>query len=214
MAAVLESLKDIAGVAGSFAVDDAGDVVANAMPAYVQLDDLVKVAPRIQWIVEAAAELRVENEWTIMHFSSYQLQVAPFAGGKLVIVTEPGVNARALRMAARILCRKLERMLDSTAEGTASTRSTLPPPAVSHAGETKQTVRTFEVRAQGRLAAGVAEPVGSSAELRNTQPSMPTPSVAKTSAPEVEVASPEARSSRRPASPRSMVYRGRRYDVG
>jgi predicted regulator of Ras-like GTPase activity (Roadblock/LC7/MglB family) len=210
MAAVLESLKDIAGVAGSFAVDNDGEVIANAMPAYVQLDDLAKVAPRIQWVVEAAAELRVENEWTIMHFSSYQLQVAPFEGGKLVIVTEPGVNTRALRMAARILCRKLERIVD----GIASTRSTLPPPVLQHAGETAQAVRAYEVRAQGRLATGVAEPVGSNAELRNTQPSMPAPSVAKTSAPEVESASPEARSSRRPASPRSMVYRGRRYDVG
>lgn len=224
MLSVLDSLKDVAGVAGSFAMDTDGEVFINAMPSYVQSEELGKIAPRVSWIAEAAAELQVQNEWCTLFFSSYHLQVAPFAGGRLVMLTEPGVNARALRMAAKILCRKLERM----AEGIASSRnSAAPPPLVDPA---PRSVQTFEVHAQGRLSDRVAEPADSHrADLRQTQPSLPpaspasvgpsglrTPSVVKTTGPQsqsLEHASPEARSSRRGGAPRSMIYRGRRYDV-
>ncbi len=211
MGTVLESLKDIAGVAGSFAMDSDGEVFANAMPAYVQTEDLGRIAPRLQWVIEAASELQVEQEWCTLYFESYHLQVALFAGGSLVVLTEPEVNGRALRMAAKILCRKLERIVD----GTASSRNTLPPPVVEKPPQAFSGGGAFEVRAQGRLSEQIAEPgeTTNARELRNTQPSMATPSVAKTSGPPSDPASPEARSSRRPASPRSMVYRGRRYDV-
>jgi predicted regulator of Ras-like GTPase activity (Roadblock/LC7/MglB family) len=234
MAAILESLKDVVGVAGSFAMDSDGEVVCVAMPSYVQAEDLAAVAPRIQWLVEAASELQVESEWCILYFSGYHLQIAPFNGGRLVVLTAPDVNARALRMAAKILCRKLEKLVD----GTGSHRSsTLPPAQFSGAPQsasplsappTPRTVskaegmNTFEVRGRGRVPERSSEPSPEPvegrrpADLRNTQPSLvPPPTEAEPLTPRqgAESASPEARSSRRVAGPRSLVYRGRRYDV-
>lgn len=231
MAVILESLKDVIGVAGSFAMDDDGEVLAVAMPSYVQPEDLASVAPRIQWLVEAASELQVQCEWCVLYFADYHLQVAPFTGGKLVVLTAPDVNARALRMAAKILCRKLEKLVD----GTASHRNSYSPPAplpaplqtpgaqsaspLSPREAARPTMNTFEVRGRGRVPERSSEPPEAprQAELRHTQPSLVPPSVeSEPPTPRqagVESVSPEARSSRRAAGPRSLVYRGRRYDV-
>jgi predicted regulator of Ras-like GTPase activity (Roadblock/LC7/MglB family) len=238
MAAILESLKDVSGVAGSFAMDNDGELVAMAMPSYVQTEDLATVAPRIGWLVEAASELQVQCEWCVLYFSGYHLQIAPFRGGRLVVLTAPDVNARALRMAAKILCRKLEKLV----EGAASHRDSISPPAGlpgvstlagahprlagSHqfAPPTPRTtprfegVSTFEVSARGRMPERSSEPpeAARATELRNTQPSLVPPSIEPdppTPRQGAESVSPEARSSRRVAGPRSLVYRGRRYDV-
>lgn len=206
MATVLESLRDIDGVAGSFAIDEEGDVFANAMPAYVAREELGKVAQRLQWVAEAAAELNTQESWCTLYFASYHLQVVTFTGGKLVVLSEPNANARALRMAAKLVCRKLERIIDGT-----SSRTTMPPPFVAARAES---ARSFEVRARGRLSEEIAEPTEvQTNELRNTQPSIAAPPVVKTTAPSHAPSPPEARSGRRPAASRSLVYRGRRYDV-
>ncbi len=232
MATILESLKDVAGVAGSFAMDEDGELVAVAMPSYVQAEDLATIAPRIQWLVEAASELKVQSEWCVLYFSDYHLQVAPFHGGKLVMLTAPDVNARALRMAAKILCRKLEKLVD----GTSSHRNSISPPPqpygappaaagqlaeppTSRAGGRPSALQTFEVRARGRMHERRSEPPPEAprpADQRHTQPSLVPPAVEPdppTPRHGPESVSPEARSSRRTAGPRSMVYRGRRYDV-
>lgn len=240
MAAILESLKDVIGVAGSFAMDNDGEVVSVAMPSYVQTEDLAAVAPRIQWLFEAASELQVQSEWCVLYFSDYHLQIAPFNGGKLVVLTAPDVNARALRMAAKILCRKLEKLVD----GAVSHRNSISPPAQLSSAQsssaqlfagtqlpappTPRTVskaegpNTFEVRGRGRMPERASEPGPEpaealrQAELRHTQPSLVPPSTEVepvTPRPGGESVSPEARSSRRVAGPRSLVYRGRRYDV-
>lgn len=81
---------------------------------------------------------------------------------------------------------------------------------------------TFEVHARGRVPERSTEPSPEFAEaprqadLRHTQPSLLPPSAESepsTPRPGAEAVSPEARSSRRVAGPRSLVYRGRRYDV-
>lgn len=235
MAAILEGLKDVVGVAGSFAMDDDGEVVAVAMPSYVQAGDLAAVAPRIRWLVEAASELQVQSEWCVLYFSGYHLQIAPFNGGKLVVLTAPEVNARALRMAAKILSRKLEKLVD----GAASHRNSFSPPgpsggapqpfAARHAApptprtpNKPEVMDTFEVHGRGRVPERTTDTSAEFAEtprqadLRHTQPSLLPPSARPeppTPRPGAESVSPEARSSRRVAGPRSLIYRGRRYDV-
>lgn len=216
MVSLLESLRDVAGVVGGFAVDDDGELVTSAMPSYVGADDLQSIAPRIQWLLEASAELQVQAEWVTMYFTDYNLQVAPFNGGKLVVLVAPEANTRALRMAAKILCRKLEKIVD----GSASARnSSLPLPESDRPTIKPPAIKGFEVRGHGRLAeSGSEAPEQPPPELRNTQPSLEPPVVngapPSSQPPHVsESASPEARSSRRPTGPRSMVYRGRRYDV-
>jgi predicted regulator of Ras-like GTPase activity (Roadblock/LC7/MglB family) len=205
MATVLEGLRDIDGVAGSFAIDEEGDVFANAMPAYVAREELGKVAQRLQWVSEAAAELNTQESWCTLYFDNYHLQVVTFTGGKLVVLSEPSANSRALRMAAKLVCRKLERIIDGT-----SSRTTMPPPFVAARAES---ARSFEVRARGRLSEEIAEPAEvHNNELRNTQPSIAAPPVVKTT-PSHDASPPEARSGRRAAASRSLVYRGRRYDV-
>lgn len=227
MATILESLKDVAGVGGSFAMDNDGEIIAAAMPSYVQVDDLASVAPRIQWLIEAASELHVKGEWCVLYFSDYHLQVAPFDGGRLVVLTAPDVNARALRMAVKILSRKLEKLVD----GTSSHRNSFSPPQpqvgmlhppVAAPAVVRDaavpTLNTFEVRARGRMPDRSSEPPEPPrADLRHTQPSLAPPGPdAEPPTPRhgaLEAVSPEARSSRRVAGPRSLVYRGRRYDV-
>lgn len=241
MASILESLEDVAGVAGSFAIDDDGELVAVAMPSYVQSEDLAVVAPRIQRLVEATAELQVESEWWILHYADYQLQVTPFAGGMLVVLTAPEVNTRALRMAAKILGRKLAKLVEVSASQRGALAAERPPsvrsqpptashsparvaptsafPAPSNFNLQSEPSHTFEVRGRGRLPDRSSEPPEAPAtpELRNTQPSLPTmvldPEPVTPRQGAAESLSPEARSSRRVAGPRSLVYRGRRYDV-
>lgn len=212
MISILESLRDVAGVVGGFAVDDDSELVTSAMPSYVGTDDLESIAPRIQWLFEATAELQVQSEWVTMYFTDYNLQIAPFNGGKLVVLVAPDANTRALRMAAKILCRKLEKIVD----GSASARnSNLPPPESDRPTVKPPAIKGFEVRGHGRVERSSEPP---QPELRNTQPSLEPPVVnggpPSSQPPHAsESASPEARSSRRLTGPRSMVYRGRRYDV-
>lgn len=221
MVSILESLRDVAGVVGGFAVDDDGELVTSAMPSYVADEDLESIAPRIQWLFEAAAELQVQAEWVTLYFTDYNLQVTPFGGGKLVVLVAPEANTRALRMAAKILCRKLEKIVD----GSAGARSSnVPPPESDRPTVKPPGIKGFEVSGHGRVTRSSEPPEAPhTTELRNTQPSLVPPVVngtAPVSQPSssrpshpAQAASPEARSSRRPTGPRSMVYRGRRYDV-
>lgn len=204
MRSLLDTLRDVPGVVGSFAAHDDGHIVANAMPGYVELDDMESAAQRIQWLVEGASELEVRSEWCVVYFEHYRLHVASFVAGRLVVLAEPQVNVRALRMAAKIVCRKLERLT----EADSGRPSSLP----SFGDRDSQpSVRTFEVRGQGRLSEPPRETPEStpSTDLRHTQPSLTPPQLVKSP----EVASPEGRASQRKTGPRSMVYRGRRYDV-
>ena len=236
---VLFGLRDVQGVVGSFVADVGGTPLAASLPQFIGHVELTSAVARIASVIEALGELEPNPQSCTLYFQEHRLYVQLFAGGCLGIIAEPFVNVRALRMASRLAQRKLQRMMQGLPEsGVDSGRTSWLPqvPSDSHltagsfAGRylprtppppSSPPLTGYEMHAHGTL------PMNSTREhpmaaVHRTQPSMATATAGEPNMPvsgllpsaeRREVVAPEARGQRRAPVGRTMVYRGRRYEV-
>ena len=108
----LSSLKDIAGVYGSFVVDRDGRLRARDLPGVFDDAALGDSGPRIVRLWEVVSEDEAP-EYTLIEFAEYWLFIRPVPGGSLCVVVPPNVNVFALRMAASLVAKRFN--LDLTA---------------------------------------------------------------------------------------------------
>jgi predicted regulator of Ras-like GTPase activity (Roadblock/LC7/MglB family) len=108
VATLLASLRDVDGVQGSFFLTDKGELMAWDIPATLTESCLDEVGQRVVRLAEMF-DLVIGRELHVctIAFGSAKLFVNRAAPGFLCILTEPGIQLTATRMAATLVTRQL-----------------------------------------------------------------------------------------------------------
>lgn len=229
MSGALDSLSDVPGVVGAFFVDESDAIAASSMPAYFDGADIEDLAPRLRAVLFASSEigLRGNVEHCVLRYRDYHLHIRREQPGKLCILTEPHANVPALRMACRLVARRLGRApvsSGSPASPPPSSRNFTPHPSTAHSPfpprvsappspprptpptptQHTQTQLTHTQQTHTQQTPLPLEP----APVSVTPATLP--SSHRTAAPEAR-GMPQAPTSA--GAPKIIVYRGRRYQV-
>jgi len=104
----LQTLRDIQGIQGSFVVgNDDGQLLARDLPRFIDESALMQVGPRICRLLEVI-ESEQPMESSALRFADHRLDIRRLGEATLCVLADANVNLPALRMAMKLLCRKLE----------------------------------------------------------------------------------------------------------
>ena len=118
----LATLKDVAGIAGSFVCTTSGRLIAREIPALFEDAVLAEAGSRLLRIGETFAASGDTLEFAVVRYGENRLYLKAVVGGMLCIVVAGEVNMPALRMAANLVGRRI-------APAVARAEAELPPPA-------------------------------------------------------------------------------------
>ena len=104
----LKTLRDIKGVQGSFVVRaQDGRVLGRDLPAVIDDAILARVGPRIDRLLNIV-DSQTPTETIAMRFGDHRLDVKRMPAAHLCVLAEASVSAPALRMAVKLVSRKLD----------------------------------------------------------------------------------------------------------
>ncbi|MDD9936182.1 MAG: hypothetical protein OXT09_21400 [Myxococcales bacterium] len=118
--AVLQSLRDLPGVLGSF-VHDGAELLCRDLPAYFDDEALAEAGPRAMRIMETWCEAGEQSD-CVLRFEEQRLYLRTIERGILCVVFSPEVAVPALRTATGMVGRRLGGALSTCSEPAA------PPP--------------------------------------------------------------------------------------
>ncbi|HVU50993.1 MAG TPA: hypothetical protein VHL80_09930 [Polyangia bacterium] len=133
--ASLGTLKDVAGIMGSFVLTEQGRLVAREIPPLFDDAALAEAGGRLTRLRETFATVGDRLEVAVVRFRDHKLYLKALGGGMLCIVAEAGVNMPALRMAANLVGRRIVPALERAA-------LELPPPAAPPAAPPRRPRRS------------------------------------------------------------------------
>lgn len=105
--ASLATLKDVAGITGSFVCASDGRLVAREIPSLFDESVLAEAASRLMRVRETFAAGGDEIEAAVVRYGEHRLYLKSISGGLLCIVVSGPVNMPALRMAANLVGRRI-----------------------------------------------------------------------------------------------------------
>jgi predicted regulator of Ras-like GTPase activity (Roadblock/LC7/MglB family) len=111
----LATLKDVAGIAGSFIFTRAGRLVARELPPMFDDTALTEAAGRLARLQETFAAAGDQLEIAVIRYRDHKLYVRMLPAGALCILSEGVVNMPALRMASNLVGRRVASALESLA---------------------------------------------------------------------------------------------------
>jgi predicted regulator of Ras-like GTPase activity (Roadblock/LC7/MglB family) len=103
----LATLKDVAGITGSFVCTQSGRLLAREIPALFEDVVLAEAGSRLLRISETFAANDDELEFALVRYGENRLYLKAISGGMLCIVAVGEVNMPALRMAANLVGRRI-----------------------------------------------------------------------------------------------------------
>ncbi|HVV15858.1 MAG TPA: roadblock/LC7 domain-containing protein [Polyangia bacterium] len=103
----LATLKDVAGITGSFVCAQDGRLVAREIPALFEDAVLSEAGSRLLRVGETFAAHGDDIETAVVRFGDHRLYLKAIGGGMLCIVVAGPVNMPALRMAANLVGRRI-----------------------------------------------------------------------------------------------------------
>ena len=118
--ASLATLKDVAGITGSFVCTQNGRLVAREIPALFEDAVLAEAGSRLVRVGETFAAGGDDLDVAVVRYGEHRLYLKSIAGGMLCIVVSGPVNMPALRMAANLVGRRI-------AQAVARAQADLPP---------------------------------------------------------------------------------------
>jgi predicted regulator of Ras-like GTPase activity (Roadblock/LC7/MglB family) len=128
MTSSLGTLRDIAGIMGSFVFTGDGRLVAREIPAVFDDVALTEASGRLTRLRDTFGAVGDAFDVAVVRYRDHKLYLKTLGAGMLCIVTEGAVNMPALRMAANLVSRRIGPALEHAA--------TLPPaPPVTAAPE-------------------------------------------------------------------------------
>ena len=127
--ASLATLKDVAGIAGSFVCTQSGRLVAREIPALFEDAVLAEAGSRLLRITETFAAGGDELDVAVARYGDHRVYLKAIAGGLLCVVVAGPVNMPALRMAANLVGRRLVPALERVA--LEPPQPAAPPPAAT-----------------------------------------------------------------------------------
>ena len=153
--ASLATLKDIAGIAGSFVCTQNGRLVAREIPALFEDVVLAEAGSRLLRIGETFAASGDELELAVVRYGENRLYLKAISGGMLCIVVAGEVNMPALRMAANLVGRRIAAAVaraeaEPPPVAEAPPRATPAPMAVPPSGSAGTTTLSGARRFRGR----------------------------------------------------------------
>lgn len=114
LSSTLESLRDVAGMAGSFVVSDLGRLLGRDMPAVFGDDVLGEIGPRALRLRDTLGHESDTMGSLVIQYTDYLLFVRPLRDGLLCALGTHEVNLPAVRMAMTLTVRRLNGILDGT----------------------------------------------------------------------------------------------------
>jgi predicted regulator of Ras-like GTPase activity (Roadblock/LC7/MglB family) len=103
----LATLKDVAGITGSFVCSQEGRLVAREIPSLFEDVVLCEAGSRLVRVGETFAASGDELEMAVVRYGEHRIFLKSLAGGLLCIVVAGPVNMPALRMAANLVARRI-----------------------------------------------------------------------------------------------------------
>ena len=104
----LGTLKDVAGIMGSFVFTGEGQLVAREIPAMFDDGALAEASGRLARLRETFAAVGDALDVAVVRYREHKLYLKILGeGGMLCIVAEGAVNMPALRMAANLVGRRI-----------------------------------------------------------------------------------------------------------
>jgi predicted regulator of Ras-like GTPase activity (Roadblock/LC7/MglB family) len=103
----LATLKDVAGIAGSFVCTQNGRLIAREIPALFEDAVLAEAGSRLLRVGETFAASGDDLEVAVIRYGENRIYLKSLAGGMLCIVVAGPVNMPALRMAANLVGRRI-----------------------------------------------------------------------------------------------------------
>jgi predicted regulator of Ras-like GTPase activity (Roadblock/LC7/MglB family) len=104
---VLASLRDVQGVVGSLAVGTDGVMWARDLPAIFDEDSTQRLAARLVQLYEALGSDGSALESGTLRYQAYHFHLGVVSSGVVGVLAEEHVNLPALRMALRLVGRRL-----------------------------------------------------------------------------------------------------------
>jgi predicted regulator of Ras-like GTPase activity (Roadblock/LC7/MglB family) len=111
----LATLRDVAGVTGSFLFTQAGRVVARELPDMFDDVALAEAGGRLARLRDTFGVVGDELELAVLRYGEHKLMLKTMSGGMLCIVADRTVNMPAIRMAANLVGRRIARALEREA---------------------------------------------------------------------------------------------------
>jgi predicted regulator of Ras-like GTPase activity (Roadblock/LC7/MglB family) len=103
----LATLKDVAGIAGSFVCTPDGRLVSREIPSMFEDAVLAEAGSRLLRMREAFAAGGEELEVGVIRFRDHRIYMKTVGNSMLMILAEGDVNMPALRMAANLVGRRI-----------------------------------------------------------------------------------------------------------
>lgn len=103
----LGTLRDVAGVNGSFVFRGDGQLVAREIHAMFDDGALAEASERLARLRETLAAVGDEVDVLVIRFRDHKLYLKVLPDGVLCILADTGVNMPALRMAANLVGRRI-----------------------------------------------------------------------------------------------------------
>lgn len=113
--AVLATLKDVGGVAGSFLFTSKGHLFAREMHSMFDDAALSEAAERLTRLRDTFAAVGDHLELAVIRYQDHRLYLKVLEGGMLCILADGAVNMAALRMAANLVARRVGPELEQAA---------------------------------------------------------------------------------------------------
>ena len=112
VATALATLKDVAGITGSFVFTNTGRLVGREIHPMFDSAVLSEAGERLTRLRDTFAAVGDELDLAVIRFQDHKLYLKVLAGGMLCIVAEGVVNMAALRMAANLVGRRIAPALE------------------------------------------------------------------------------------------------------
>ena len=138
---VLGTLKDVAGISGSFAVDKAGGLIARDMPPMFDDVSLSEAGERLIRMGETLADVGDQLDVAVVRFTDHKLYLKVLSAGLLCVLADPSVNLAALRMAVNLVGRRIAPTLEQISSDSEMERA-------------EDTIRTMMPTDASRMPAG------------------------------------------------------------
>jgi len=103
----LATLRDVAGISGSFVFRSDGRLLARDIHAVFDDGALGEASERLARLRETFAAVGDELELAVIRFQDHKLYLKVMPAGMLCIVADETVNMPALRMAANLVSRRI-----------------------------------------------------------------------------------------------------------
>jgi hypothetical protein len=104
---VLDPLRHVSGVLGSFTCAETGQVLAADMPARYTSAELESTAARLSNLLQTVGEGLPEGRSLKLAFAEHQLWVRRFELGLLCVLTAADFDRQMLTLTSRLVIRRL-----------------------------------------------------------------------------------------------------------